>query len=148
MSSDHFIIDPTVEEQEQKHKDWCEQNKKDNMERYEKNKSKYKEDYEGLPLLLKNRMDHLYKENPDDRFDWEGYEMFIMTQATLIYDTLKTKEKVEEFKLAEYDIQKEMVPELSDGHSGNTFGGACFYASCLADIKQESLTQTGGKESE
>jgi hypothetical protein len=123
----------TEDQQAQKHKDWCEQRKIEQLESYEKNKGQYEEDYNSLPPLLKKRMAYLYEKNPDDRFDWEGYELFIMTQATMLYNVLKTKEKVEEFKAAEFDTQKEMVPELDDGHSGNTFGSSCYYASCLAE---------------
>ena len=107
-------------------------NKQDQIERYEKNKAKLDEDYIFLPELFQKRMDRLRLASPDDRYSWESYEMFILTQAVLIYDTLQNPEDIEEFREGSWDYQKRMVPDLDDGHSGNTFGCATFMALCLS----------------
>jgi hypothetical protein len=59
--------------------------------------------------------------NFESGFGYE-YNIFSIEQGILIAETLRTKEKIMEFKDSDYDMQKKMVPGLSDEHSGNTFG--------------------------
>ena len=58
----------------------------------------------------------------------EPYEVFCCEQAVLIAKALKTEAEIQKFYDAPYNEQQELVPALSDGHSGNTFGGACALA--------------------
>jgi len=55
--------------------------------------------------------------------DWEHapYEVFCCREAVKIAKTLKTAEKVREFKDLDVDEQYKTV-KLAKGHSGNTFG--------------------------
>lgn len=71
------------------------------------------------------------------------YNIFCCEQAVVIAESLKTKEKIAEFFKLNYDIQKEMVPLLSDDHSGNTFGMSCklaiAYLPMLRDKKIDEI---------
>ena len=60
----------------------------------------------------------------DQGFGYE-YNLFCCEQAIEIASLLKSKEKIIEFHKAEYETQKQMVPTLSDDHSGNTFEMSC-----------------------
>jgi hypothetical protein len=53
------------------------------------------------------------------------YNLFCCEQGMLIAESLQTKEKIVEFHKADWDIQKKMVPTISDEHSGNTFDMSC-----------------------
>ena len=65
-----------------------------------------------------------------------NYNIFCCEQGILIANALETKEKIVEFHKADWDVQKEMVPMLSDDHSGNTFGMSCRLAiSYLPQLK-------------
>ena len=63
------------------------------------------------------------------------YNIFCCEQAILISE-LGSKEKIVEFNKEDWNKQKEMVPGLSDEHSGNTFEMACRLAiSYLPQVK-------------
>lgn len=70
------------------------------------------------------------------------YNIFCCEQAVVIAESLKTKEKIAEFFKLNYDIL-EMVPLLSDDHSGNTFGMSCklaiAYLPMLRDKKIDEI---------
>lgn len=53
------------------------------------------------------------------------YNLFACEEGIKISEALKTKEKIIEFHKSTWEVQKEMVPTIDDGHSGNTFGLAC-----------------------
>jgi hypothetical protein len=69
--------------------------------------------------------------------------MFVCTQAVLIADKLKTPEAIKEWKKLEYGKQQAQVPGLSDDHSGNTFGAACYLASIYLQ-EPESVVEVHG----
>ena len=123
----------TPAQQEANHKKWCDDLDKERRESYEKNKDKYKVDYDGLPEVLQKRMDRLIGKSPDNRHEWEPYEIYILTESVKILDALKTPEKIESFKDMSFALQKSLVPSLDEGHSGNTFGCATRMAFQMAD---------------
>lgn len=122
----HFYRTP--EQAEQDHKDWCENHKKEQKERYEKAKNQLEEDYKSLPPEYQKRIDRLRKKDPDTRYEWESYEMFILKQSAIIASKFKTEEEVAEWSKSSWDEQVKKVPELDEGHSGNTFGCAVQFA--------------------
>ena len=67
-----------------------------------------------------------YKISYNERFriDYEGYEVFCCKEALKIAAACGTPEKIEEFRKAKWEEQKSMVSDLSEGHSGNSFGCA------------------------
>ena len=82
-------------------------------------------DYDGLPIIFRLRIDKFRNANPRFRVDYECYELFCCMEAVNIAKAVKTKEALDDFCKLAYEQQKEIVPDLSDGHSGNTFGMAC-----------------------
>jgi hypothetical protein len=50
--------------------------------------------------------------------------LFCCTEAVKIANACKTVENVDKF----YNGKSELVPDLNDAHSGNTFGCACLLA--------------------
>jgi len=123
----------TPDQSEAGHKKWCENLDKERRESYAKNKDKYKEEYEALPKAFKERMDRLIEESPDKRHEWEPYEIYILTESVKILNALKTPEAIESFHNENFYTQKTLVPDLDEGHSGNTFGCATRFAYQIAN---------------
>ena len=113
------------EQLEQEHLEWCANYKSEKQERFDKNKDQMDADYEALPAVFKTRIDRFRDKDPEFRVDSEGYEVFCCKEAVKIAAACYTAEKVTEFYNMKWEDQKLFLPELDDGHSGNTFGGAC-----------------------
>lgn len=71
--------------------------------------------------------------------------MFACTEAVKIADALAPRDVLpdvdaegllREFYDLPWEEQKQRVPGLDDGHSGNTFGGACALARALIRHRQ------------
>lgn len=60
--------------------------------------------------------------SPDYRRDFEEYELFVCEQAWAIIQAGITDVKA--FHALDWKAQREVVPAISDQHSGNTFGMA------------------------
>lgn len=100
----------------------------DKQRRFEANKADLDAQYDALPPAFKARIDR-FRENRDDfRWQHEAYELSVCTDAALIAWTLKTPEAIAAFHDLPWEQQQEMVPGLFDGHSGNSFGAACYLA--------------------
>jgi len=56
------------------------------------------------------------------------YNLFCCEQGILIAEACQTKENIVDFNKLPFEKQLEMVPGLSDDHSGNTFGLSCRFA--------------------
>jgi len=96
-------------------------------ERFENDKVKLDNEYASLPPEFQLRIDRFRKGNPEFRIDYEAYEMSVCVDAVKIANTLKTKEKIEEFSNMKYEDQRQLV-DFSDGHSGNSFSFALLLA--------------------
>lgn len=76
----------------------------------------------------------------------EQYNTFALEQGILIAEALQTKERIIEFKDMDWEVQKKMVPGLSNEHSGNTFGlalrGAIAYLPQLLVNKRDDKIDT------
>lgn len=118
----------TDKELDQEHKAWCANNEKEKMATFEKNRAQMDADYEALPDNFKKRIDRFRKNNPKFRVDFEGYELFCCKEALKIAAAFKTSAEITAFHETDWDGQLKAVPNLSDGHSGNTFGCACMLA--------------------
>lgn len=78
---------------------------------------------------------NLFGGSLEEGFGYE-YNLFCCEQAVLISETLKEKERIIEFHKSDWEKQKEMVPSLSEEHSGNTFQMSCRLAiSYLPEMK-------------
>ncbi len=93
---------------------------------FEKNRADMDRRYEALPPIFRARLDKFRNNNPEFRWKFEGYELFVCEQAVLIADNLKTFEAIDRFHQSDsWESQKAAVPGLDNGHSGNTFDMAC-----------------------
>ena len=125
----HIMYYRTPAQAKEDHKKMCEKWDREAKARFKKNRSKNEKDYQSLPDAFKKRMDRLRLKSPNDRYDWESYEMFILKQAAEFSKYLKTVEEIDKWnKLENFDEQKKTVPTLNDGHSGNTYGAAVYLA--------------------
>lgn len=94
-------------------------------------------DYESLPAPLKARIDRFAAERPD--FWMNGaYELYCCTEAAKIAEYLRPRVEAggdpEAVVRAFYDsVHDQADCGIDDGHSGNTFGGACSLARALLD---------------
>lgn len=115
----------TNEELDQEHKERCDNYEKEKQETFIRNKDKLDADYESLPKIFQKRIDRFRKNNPTFRVDYESYEIFCCKEAVKIAEALKAEEAIRSFHELPYNSQIQMVPTLSDQHSGNTFEMAC-----------------------
>lgn len=87
--------------------------------------------YAVLPLEFRRRLDGFRARNPEYRWEYEGYESFVCTEAVKLIVALGSAGAVEHFHGCHGDEQKRLVPGVAyseHSHSGNTFGAACFLA--------------------
>ena len=90
---------------------------------FEKNRTDFDRRYRALPEVFQRRLDKFRGNNPDFRWKYESYEMFCCEQAVEIAAKVKADD-LPEFANLDFAEQRLIVPNLSDGHSGNTFGCA------------------------
>lgn len=115
----------TDEQLEQERKEWLSENEKRKQTAFEKNKANMDKDYDELPTIFQQRIDRFRIVNPRFRVDYEIYELFCCKEAIKIANILKTTEALDSFRKAKYKQRRELVPTMSDGHSGNTFAVSC-----------------------
>lgn len=137
-------------------------------EEFEKNRVSLDEKYNALPEMFQKRIDKFRTNNHDFRWKYEAYEMFCCEQAVTIATAINRQlvrrtitegiplleiKKVVEDRMSSalkefYDMpsekQKEMVPDLEDGHSGNTFGCAIRLASFYVSEHPENIVKLHG----
>jgi hypothetical protein len=117
------------------------------LERFEIEKVELDRKYAELPASLKARIDRFRAADPEFRAEAEAYEMAAVYDAPKIAVALAgregwsldgnlfadqsvkdVEEAVQAFRDLDYEQQKELVPTLDPGHSGNTFGAATMLA--------------------
>lgn len=74
-----------------------------------------------LPANFRARFERFMAGNPDFLPEFGDYELMCCEQAVIFADRMSADE-IRRWAKLPYDGQKAMVPEISDGHSGNTFG--------------------------
>jgi hypothetical protein len=78
-----------------------------------------------LPECFQGRIHRFRANNSDFYWRHEGYEMSACVDAVRIAHALGDASRVSDFHALPWDEQKAAVPDLEEGHSGNTFGMAC-----------------------
>lgn len=115
----------TDAEQKAKHKADVVAGEKRDRESFEKNRAEMDRRYDALPAIFRARIDKFRRNNPDFRWKFEGYEMFVCEQAVVFATSAGTPAALEAWSKLEYSEQRKRCPGMDDGHSGNTFGAAC-----------------------
>lgn len=124
----------TPDEQAKKDQEWSENWHREKLEKFEATgRAELDAQYAALPLVFQQRLDRFRRNNPFFRWEHEAYEMSCCVDAVKIADVCPTFEDVKAFHALPWEHQKERVPDLSDGHSGNSFGMACRLASLYVD---------------
>jgi len=125
----------TEEEAEKDHVVYCAEQDKLKKEKFAKSKKAMDKRFDALPVEFQERISVFRRNNPDFRWEYEGYEMFATEEAIKIANTLKTGENIKRWKELPYEDQIKEVA-ISDGHSGNTFGYACTLAYYYVENKE------------
>lgn len=119
----------TEAEENESHAEQCREREAKLEQEFVANRADTDRRIAALPALFRERLEKFQRDGGHDfRRDYEGYELFTCEQAVVIADALHTGEAIVAFRAASRDEQKVLVPDLSDGHSGNTFGAACLLA--------------------
>lgn len=96
-----------------------------------------------LPEIFQQRIQK-FQRAPFFREDLESYEIFVCEQAVLFAERLETVPELIKWADLRYEEQAKLIPELeAAGHSGNTFGMACFLAKLYLESPEKILEVTG-----
>jgi len=116
---------------------------------FEKSKTELDTKYNALPDVFQRRIDKFRRNNPDFRWKYESYEMFVCTEAVKIAEALKTVDAIRSwsgvgnlFNMLPYKEPRKQVP-ISDDHSGNTLNMAILLA-CLYIENPEGVQRLHG----
>jgi hypothetical protein len=115
----------TEDEQRAKSDREVEQREVEQRQKFEADRADHDRRIAALPDVFQERIARFQGGSPDFRWRFEGYELSTCEQAVAIADALKTPDAIIAFFDLPSDEQKSAVPDLSDDHSGNTFGCAC-----------------------
>ncbi len=96
---------------------------------FEANRADFDRRVAALPSVFWSRFNRFRRNRPNFRWTLEGYELMCCEQAVVFADTLRTTDAIKAFHAADYADQRLLVPGMSDGHSGNSFGFSCRLAS-------------------
>lgn len=113
---------------QQEKDEWSKNYEREQKKEFERDKIKLDMDYSSLPDVFKRRIDKFRNNNPDFRWKYEKYEMFVCKQAYILAQTLRTPENVEMWSKKSYEEQMRLVPLFDKNHSGNTAGMATVLA--------------------
>lgn len=102
-----------------------------------------------LPDLLNQRIVRFHLVRGENwRRDHETYELFVCEQAAVFYehfkDQYKPQEKIDAWYKLDYEDQRKVIPDLSDGHSGNSMGAATTLAHILLGDEPELVIKQHG----
>ena len=120
--------DKTAQDFEAEHEAFVAKLNAEKLVKFEKNKAQMDEDYNALPEAFKMRIANYRANNPNFRVEYEAYELFCCKEAIKIATALPTVELIQQFHALPYETQRAAITDLSNDHSGNTFGCACALA--------------------
>jgi hypothetical protein len=119
----------TAGEQDEINRQAAQKMREDKLREYEAKKGEIEAAVAAFPPEFQARIARFWRNNPTF---WEflPYELFCCQEAVKIAARFKTAEGIHAFYDLPYERQREAAPDLSDQHSGNTFGTACALAQC------------------
>lgn len=126
---DGVMVFYRTEDQEQaRHEQWVADQKAKRIADYEARRSEYDARIAALPETFRTRLHGFAAKNPEFGPEYLPYELFVCEEAVKIARACDTEAEVQRFAGLPYPEQKARVPDLGEGHSGNTFGAACYLA--------------------
>jgi hypothetical protein len=84
-----------------------------------------------LPDVCQRRIARFRRTNPEFNWRFLSYELVALEDGVLMAEHCKTEEAIRAFHDLLWEQQKAQIPDLFDGHSGNSFGFACRIARFL-----------------
>lgn len=131
----------TEAEEQARHEAEVARRKLDQSAQYESARAEYDARVAALAGPLKARIERFRRVGGDDwRSEFEPYELFVCEQAAAIAQAHQDGRVPDlvAFNELPFDEQRALVPQISDDHSGNTFGAAMMLARILSE--QPELT--------
>lgn len=101
----------------------------DRMERFERDKDHLDEQFASLPWEFQRRIQWFRAHNESFRWEFEAYELSSCVDAVKIAEKFTTADEVRRFGKMSNERQREEIPDLYDGHSGNSWDFAIRLAS-------------------
>ena len=121
----------TADEERERHAREVAESQRKKREQFEAEIAKHDAAYDALPPIFRRRVDRFRASGPDWRWEYEPYEVFCCQEAVKIANAFRghehsdsAGEALDAFAKAGYEEQRKTVPDLSDQHSGNTFGAS------------------------
>lgn len=122
----------TEAESRNEHATWSARMKAERAAKYESARDEYDARVSALPAPLKDRIQGFRAFGGDEwRHEFEPYELFVCEQAAAFASKFGTVEAIDKFCTLPHANQRIAVPEMSDEHSGNTFGAAVTLAKAM-----------------
>lgn len=117
-----YMTDREIEIEDEK---WRAEYKEKQRKEFEEQREELDRKFAALPEVFQRRVQWFRDHNPDFRWQNEAYELSSCVDAVKIAEAMETPEGVQRFKELTFEQQRAAVPDLYDGHSGNSFGMAC-----------------------
>ena len=111
---------------------------------FEQNREQHDARIAALPEPMRVRIERFQRARPDWRPQFEAYELFVCEQAALFAEKLGDQEAISDFYSKRFDEQKQQIPEMSNEHSGNTFGASCLFATMLVQKDFDNIIRMHG----
>lgn len=115
----------TPEEDREYHRQQIERWHQKEREDFERRRDEYRGRVAELPKLMRDRFARFERNNPDFAWRFGFYELSCCEDALKIANRLGSAEELQAFRDLPWEEQCRMVPDLYEGHSGNSFGFAC-----------------------
>lgn len=113
----------TEEEERERHETWVAEQRAKRREELEATREDRDAKIATLPDPLRERMEGFHERGGDEwRAEYEEYELSICVDAAKVAAALPDADAVRAFHEKGYEQQREIVPDTSDGHSGNSWG--------------------------
>jgi len=117
----------TAAEEEAAFKAYQEKERANRESKFQEGFTEFRAKVDALPEPFKARIDRFLLK-PGWGPEFGGYELFSCLEALKIVARVKNPADLKRFYDMKYEDQRLMVPDLDEGHSGNTFGMACLLA--------------------
>lgn len=106
------------------HEKFKERRRLDKIKEFKKERASLDRKFSKLPPEFQRRISWFRAWNPGFRPEYEAYEMSVCVDAVKIAEAMETPKQVRMFQKSSHARQKKLVPDLYDGHSGNSFSAA------------------------
>ena len=114
----------TAEEEKENHARSVADKTQKSIEEWETKKGETAAAIAALPDVFRQRFE-FFMRTPGWGPEFGPYEIFVMQEAVKMATRLGSADAIAEFVKKSAEEQKRIIPDLGEGHSGNTFGMAC-----------------------